>query len=142
MEYTLLPHLNAVLNSLSAVFLMAGYYFIRRGRINAHRSCMVGALSSSMLFLVSYLIYHFVFHGLTRFTGQGIIRPIYFFILLTHTVLAALIVPFVLVTVWRAARRDFARHRKIARWTLPMWLYVSVTGVVVYLFLYQIYTPG
>ena len=98
---------------------------------------MIGALSSSALFLVSYLIYHFVFHGLTRFTGQGIIRPIYFIILLTHTVLAAVIVPFVLVTVWRAAHADFARHRKIARWTLPMWLYVSVTGVLVYLMLYQ-----
>ncbi len=142
MEYTQLPHLNAVLNSLSAVFLIVGYYFIRRGRISAHRACMIGALSSSILFLVSYLIYHFVFHGLTRFTGQGIIRPIYFTILLTHTVLAVVIVPFVLVTVWRAARRDFARHRKIARWTLPMWLYVSVTGVVVYLILYQLYTPG
>lgn len=142
MEYTQLPHLNAVLNSLSAVFLMAGYYFIRRGRIDAHRACMVGALSSSILFLVSYLIYHFVFHGLTRFTGQGLIRPVYFIILLTHTVLAVVIVPFVILTVWRAARRDFARHRKVARWTLPLWLYVSVTGVVVYLILYQLYTPG
>jgi len=137
MEYTQLPHLNAVLNSLSALFLMAGYYFIRRGKIGAHRACMIGALSSSGLFLISYLIYHFVFHGLTRFTGQGIIRPIYFIILLTHTVLAAVIVPFVAVTVWRAAHADFARHRRVARWTLPMWLYVSVTGVLVYLMLYQ-----
>lgn len=139
MDYTLLPHLNAVLNSLSALFLVTGFLFIRSRRIRAHRAMMIAALTSSVLFLISYLTYHFVFHGLSRFQGQGIIRPIYFIILFTHTVLAAIIVPFVLVTLRRALREDFARHRRIARWTFPLWLYVSVTGVIVYLLLYQIY---
>jgi uncharacterized membrane protein YozB (DUF420 family) len=139
MDYTQLPHLNAVLNSLSAGFLVAGFLFIRRGRIRAHRAMMTGALISSTLFLISYLTYHFVFQGLTRFTGQGIIRTLYLVILFTHTVLAAIILPFVLLTVTRALRGDFARHRRVARWTFPMWLYVSVTGVIVYLMLYQLY---
>jgi uncharacterized membrane protein YozB (DUF420 family) len=138
-DYTLLPHLNAALNATSGLMLIFGYYFIRRRQINAHRTCMIAALSSSTLFLIFYLIYHFGHQGITRFTGQGLIRPVYFVILLTHTVLATVIVPFVLVTVYRAARGDFIRHRKIARWTYPMWLYVSVTGVIVYLFLYQLY---
>ncbi|HEX8175320.1 MAG TPA: DUF420 domain-containing protein [Pyrinomonadaceae bacterium] len=137
MDYTQLPHLNAVLNSLSAVFLVAGFLFIRRGKILAHKRMMTGALLSSTLFLVSYLIYHFVFQGLTRFTGQGVIRAFYLGILFTHTVLATVILPFVLVTVTRALRGDFARHRRVARWTFPMWLYVSVTGVIVYLMLYR-----
>lgn len=139
MDYTQLPHLNAVLNSLSACFLVAGFLFIRRGQIRAHRAMMTGALISSTLFLVSYLTYHFVFHGLTRFTEQGIVRALYLIILLTHTVLAVIILPFILVTVTRALRGDFTRHRRVARWTFPMWLYVSVTGVIVYLMLYQIY---
>ena len=139
MDYTQLPHLNALLNSLSAVFLVLGYLFIRSRRVRAHRAMMIAALTSSVAFLISYLIYHFVFHGLSRFSGQGIIRPIYFIILFTHTVLATIIVPFVLVTVTRALRGDFIRHRRIARWTFPLWLYVSVTGVIVYLLLYQIY---
>jgi putative membrane protein len=139
MDYTLLPHLNAVLNSLSALFLVTGFLFIRSRRIRAHRAMMIAALTSSVLFLISYLIYHFVFHGLSRFQGQGIIRPVYFIILFTHTVLAAIIVPFVLLTLRRALREDFTRHRRIARWTFPLWLYVSVTGVIVYLLLYQIY---
>lgn len=139
MDYTQLPHLNAVLNSLSAVFLVAGLLFIRRGRIRAHRRMMTCALLSSTLFLVSYLVYHFVFQGLTRFGGRGLVRTLYLVILFTHTVLAAIILPFVLVTVARALRGDFKRHRRIARWTFPMWLYVSVTGVIVYLMLYQIY---
>lgn len=137
MDYTQLPHLNAVLNSLSASFLVAGFLFIRRGNIRAHRLMMTGALLSSTLFLVSYLTYHFGYQRLTRFTGQGTVRTLYLGILLTHTVLAAVILPFVLVTVWRALRGDYARHRRVARWTLPMWLYVSVTGVIVYLMLYQ-----
>lgn len=141
MDYTQLPHLNAVLNGLSAIFLVTGYLLIRNGRVRAHRAMMTCALASSILFLISYLTYHFVFRGLTRFQGQGIIRPIYFIILFTHTVLAALIVPFVLVTLARALRADFVRHRRIARWTFPLWLYVSVTGVIVYLLLYQIYPP-
>ncbi|HEY0320096.1 MAG TPA: DUF420 domain-containing protein [Pyrinomonadaceae bacterium] len=139
MDYTQLPHLNAVLNSLSAAFLVAGFLFIRRGRIRAHRTMMTAALISSTLFLISYLTYHFVFHGLTRFTEQGIVRALYLIILFTHTVLAVIILPFILVTVTRALRGDFTRHKRVARWTFPMWLYVSVTGVIVYLMLYQIY---
>jgi putative membrane protein len=133
-----LPHLNAVLNSTSAVLLIAGYSFIRNGRITAHRNCQVLALITSSLFLISYLTFHY-FHGSTRFPGQGIVRPVYFIILISHTILAVVIVPLILVTLYRAVRMDFARHRRIARWTLPLWLYVSVTGVVVYLMLYQIY---
>jgi uncharacterized membrane protein YozB (DUF420 family) len=133
-----LPHLNATLNATSAILLMMGYAFIRTGRINAHRNCQVAAVVSSVVFLVSYLTYHY-FHGVTRFAGQGIARPIYFVILFSHTILAVVIVPLVIVTLYRAARGDFTRHRAIARWTLPLWLYVSVTGVVVYLLLYHIY---
>jgi putative membrane protein len=133
-----LPHLNAVLNSTSAVLLVSGFRFIRLGRIQAHRNCQLTALFTSTLFLISYLTYHY-FHGSTRFTGQGIVRPIYFIILITHTILAVVIVPLILITIYRAARADFDRHRRIARWTLPLWLYVSVTGVIVYLMLYQIY---
>lgn len=135
---SLLPHLNALLNSTSAVLLISGYAFIRRGRVRAHRTCQVSAVVTSTLFLVSYLTYHY-YHGTTRFAGQGIARPLYFTILISHTILAIVIVPLVLVTLYRAARGNFERHRKIARWTLPLWLYVSVTGVVVYLMLYQIY---
>ena len=133
-----LPHLNATLNTTSALFLIVGYRFIRAGFIRAHRNCQVAALVTSTLFLISYLTYHY-YHGDTRFLGQGIVRPIYFAILITHVILAIVIVPLVLITVYRAARGDFIRHRKIARWTLPLWLYVSVTGVIVYLMLYRIY---
>ena|SRR2546427_11855539 len=133
-----LPHLNALLNATSAIFLVTGYTFIRFHRIKAHRNCQVSAFVSSTVFLVSYLTYHY-FHGATHFPGQGIVRPVYFTILISHTILAVVIVPLVLVTLYRAARGDFVRHRAIARWTLPLWLYVSVTGVVVYLMLYQMY---
>jgi uncharacterized membrane protein YozB (DUF420 family) len=133
-----LPHLNAALNTTSALLLLAGFRFIRLGRIQAHRNCQVSAVVTSALFLISYLTYHY-YHGATRFAGQGFVRPVYFTILLTHTILAVAIVPLILVTLYRAARRDFIRHRRIARWTLPLWLYVSVTGVLVYLLLYQIY---
>jgi putative membrane protein len=136
--YSVLPHLNATLNASSFVLLSSGYYFIKRKRVQAHRNCQLAALIASIVFLVSYIVYH-AHHGATRFTGQGIARPIYFTILTTHTFLAAVIVPFVIITVRRALRRDFARHRAIARWTLPMWLYVSITGVVVYLMLYHLY---
>src|SRR5450432_507488 len=129
---TLLPHLNAVLNSTSAILLISGYRYIRLGRIKAHRNCQIAAVISSTVFLVSYLTYHY-FHGVTRFAGQGIARPVYFTILISHTILAVVIVPLVLVTLYRAAKGRFLRHRAIARWTLPLWLYVSVTGVVVYL---------
>ena len=133
-----LPHLNALLNTTSALFLMAGYTFIRLGRIRAHRNCQLTALFSSTLFLSSYLTYHY-FHGTTRFAGQGVARPIYFIILITHTILAVVIVPLIFITLYRALRLDFIRHKRIARWTLPLWLYVSVTGVIVYLMLYHLY---
>jgi putative membrane protein len=138
MDISFLPHLNAILNSTSAVLLLSGYSFIRRGNVRAHRNCQVTAVVTSALFLISYLTYHY-FHGSTRFTGQGIVRPVYFIILISHTILAVVIVPLILITIYRAARGDFERHRRIARWTLPLWLYVSVTGVIVYLMLYQIY---
>jgi uncharacterized membrane protein YozB (DUF420 family) len=133
-----LPHLNALLNATSGILLIIGYAFIRRRRISAHRNCLIAALITSTAFLASYLVYHY-YHGSTRFTGTGFVRPVYFVILLTHTILAAIIVPFIGVTLYRAARGDYQRHRRLARWTFPMWLYVSVTGVVVYLLLYQIY---
>ncbi|HWS56796.1 MAG TPA: DUF420 domain-containing protein [Pyrinomonadaceae bacterium] len=140
MNDSVLPHLNAGLNAASFVFLLVGFYFIRRGRVAAHRASMTAALSVSGLFLVSYVVYHYSY-GSVRFTGQGPARAFYFFVLFTHIVLAAAIVPLVILTVGRALRGDFARHRRIARWTYPLWLYVSVTGVVVYLMLYQLYPP-
>jgi uncharacterized membrane protein YozB (DUF420 family) len=133
-----LPHLNAVLNTTSALLLLLGFTLIRLGRVRAHRNCQVTAVLTSTLFLISYLTYHY-HHGSTRFAGQGIARPLYFSILITHTILAVVIVPLIVVTLYRAARGDFIRHRRIARWTLPLWLYVSVTGVIVYLMLYHIY---
>ncbi len=133
-----LPHLNAFLNSTSALLLTAGYLFIRSGRVRAHRNCQVSAFITSVVFLVSYVTYHY-YHGETRFPGRGIVRPFYFTILITHVFLAIVIVPLVLITLYRAARGDFARHRRIARVTLPLWLYVSVTGVIVYMMLYHIY---
>lgn len=133
-----LPHVNAILNSTSAILLIAGYRLIRKGRINAHRNCQLTAFATSALFLISYLTYHY-YHGATRFPGQGIVRTLYFTILTTHTILAVVIVPLILLTLYRAARMDFVRHRRIARWTLPLWLYVSITGVVVYVMLYHLY---
>ena len=133
---TSLPHLNALLNSISAVLLLTGYRFIRRGNVAAHRRCMLAALASSGLFLVSYLVYHFSV-GSVRFQGQGWIRTVYFTVLVSHTVLATAIAPLVVITVVRALRERFDRHRAIARWTLPLWLYVSATGVAVYWMLYR-----
>jgi uncharacterized membrane protein YozB (DUF420 family) len=141
MNDSTLPHLNAALNATSFVFLALGFYFVRRGNIKGHVACMVSALSVSVLFLVSYVIYHYNY-GSVRFTGRGFVRTLYLTILLTHVVLAIVIVPLVVLTVRRALRRDFARHRKIARWTYPLWVYVSLTGVVVYLMLYRLYPPG
>ena len=137
MSVTDLPAVNAVLNSICAVLLVAGWVLIRRGRITQHRAVMIAAFSTSCVFLASYLIYHAQV-GSVRFTGQGAIRTVYFTILLTHTVLAAAIVPLVLVTLSRGLSAKYDRHRKIARWTLPLWLYVSVTGVVVYFMLYRL----
>lgn len=133
-----LPHVNACLNTTSALLLFTGYRFIRARNVVAHRACQIAALVISILFLASYLTYHFN-HGATRFRGTGFVRPVYFTILTTHTILAMVIVPLVILTFYRAFRGDFVRHRRIARITLPLWLYVSVTGVIVYLMLYQIY---
>lgn len=141
MNDSILPHLNAGLNSVSTFFLLAGLYFILRRRVRAHLVCMSGALLVSVAFLVSYVIYHYQY-GSVRFTGQGIVRPFYFTILVTHIILAAAIVPLVLLTLRRAVRGEFALHRRIARWTYPLWLYVSITGVVIYLMLYRLYPPG
>ena len=136
--FSILPHFNAFLNASSFVLLSSGYFFIRRRKIRAHVICQIAALSASVLFLISYIVYH-SHHGVTRFAGQGIARPVYFTILTTHTFLAVVIVPLVIVTVRRAKRADFLRHRRLARWTLPLWLYVSITGVIVYLMLYHLY---
>jgi uncharacterized membrane protein YozB (DUF420 family) len=133
-----LPHLNAILNATCALLLFSGYSFIRAGRVAAHRTCQMAAVVASVIFLASYLTYHY-HHGATRFAGEGLARPIYFTILISHTILAIVIVPLVGVTLYRALKADFVRHRRIARLTLPLWLYVSITGVIVYLMLYQIY---
>ncbi len=131
-----LPALNAGLNTLSALLLITGWFLIRNRKIAAHRAVMITALITSALFLTSYLIYHAQV-GSVKFQGQGPIRTVYFAILITHTILAAAVPFLAAITVWRAYKKRFDRHRAIARWTLPIWLYVSVTGVVVYLMLYQ-----
>ena len=131
-----LPALNACLNAISALLLAGGYFFIRRGDMARHRLLMTTAFATSCLFLTSYLIYHYNV-GSVPFEKQGWIRPLYFTILITHVVLAATIVPLVLVTLYRAWRKNFDRHRRLARWTFPIWMYVSVTGVVIYWMLYQ-----
>jgi uncharacterized membrane protein YozB (DUF420 family) len=136
-----LPALNAALNATCALLLVAGFLLIRRGRVLAHKVLMSSALGVSALFLASYLVYH-VQVGSVRFTGQGWIRPLYFAILVSHTILAAAVVPLALVTVTRALRGRFDRHKRIARWTLPIWLYVSVTGVLVYWLLYHLFRPA
>lgn len=133
-----LPAVNAALNGASALLLIAGFLAVRGRRVGLHRGLMLSALGTSILFLVSYLYYHY-HAGTTRFTAEGWVRPVYFSILLSHTVLAIVIVPLVIVTLYRALRADFAPHRRIARITLPLWLYVSVTGIAVYLMLYQLF---
>lgn len=132
-----LPAVNATLNAISALLLLSGYLFVRRRKIAAHKACMVSAFGVSALFLLSYLYYHY-YHGSTPFPGQGWVRGLYFTILISHIILAAAILPLALVTVARAWRQQFDRHVRIARWTLPIWLYVSVTGVVIYWMLYRI----
>jgi len=131
-----LPALNATLNATSAVLLLTGYAFIRRGHVRRHRAAMISACVVSTLFLTSYVIYH-ANAGSKPFTGRGPIRALYFTILLTHVVLAAAVPPLALITLWRGLRARFDRHVAIARWTLPIWMYVSVTGVIVYLMLYR-----
>jgi uncharacterized membrane protein YozB (DUF420 family) len=135
-----LPAINAALNGLSAVLLLCGFAFIRNRKIKWHEFCMLGAFTCSAVFLASYVYFH-LHAGLIRFGGQGWIRPVYFALLISHTTLAIVIMPLVLITLSRALRERFDRHRAIARWTFPLWLYVSVTGVIVYYLLYIAYTP-
>ena len=139
---TFFPALNAFLNGSSAVLIGTGYYFIKSGRREAHKRMMIAAFVTSTLFLISYLYYHLVLRaGVTHFQGQGIWRPVYFSILISHTFLAAVVVPFILITLYRALSGKFARHRAIARYTFPIWMYVSVTGVVIFVMLYKIFVP-
>ena len=133
-----LPALNASLNALASLFLLAGFVFVRQKRVEAHRLCMLAALATSVLFLASYVVYHANI-GSRPFTGTGPIRVVYFAILISHVILAIAIVPLVLITVSRALARRFDQHRRIARITWPLWMYVSISGVVVYLLLYQVY---
>lgn len=137
LEITTLPTLNALLNALTTLLLLRGWYLIRQRRIEEHRRAMLGALLGSAIFLISYLTYHFEV-GSVKFQGTGAVRTLYFAILLSHTLLAACVPVLALITLSRALRERFDRHKAIARWTLPIWLYVSVTGVVVYLMLYRI----
>jgi putative membrane protein len=132
------PIIEAFLNALSAVLLATGYVFIRRKEIRAHKTCMLTAFGASILFLVFYLTDHYL-RGIVYFQGRGAVRTFYLWLLGTHTILAVVIVPLVLITVYRAWRKRFARHKRIARWTLPIWLYVSVTGVIVYWMLYHLH---
>ena len=131
-----LPAVNATLNAISGMLLVAGYLLIRSRRIEAHRRVMLGAFAVSVLFLISYVVYHAQV-GSVRFTRQGFVRPVYFTLLLTHVVLAAAVPPLAIVTLSRGLSARYVKHRAIARWTLPIWLYVSVTGVLVYVLLYQ-----
>ncbi len=137
MEVTQLPALNATLNSISTLLLLFGFYFIKQRDIARHKLCMVMAFVTSCLFLASYLIYHLQV-GSVSFTGQGWIRPVYFAILISHIILAATIAPLALITLYRAGKGQYEKHRRIARWTWPIWMYVSVTGVVIYIMLYQV----
>ena len=137
---TFFPALNAFLNGTSAILIGTGYYFIKGGRREAHKRMMLTAFVTSTLFLISYLYYHLVLRaGVTHFKGEGMWRPVYFAILLSHTFLAVVVVPFILVTLYRALKGNFVRHKAIARITFPIWLYVSVTGVVIFVMLYKIF---
>jgi uncharacterized membrane protein YozB (DUF420 family) len=138
MQVTDLPAGNATRNGISAILLVIGYVLIRRRRIEQHRRVMIAAFATSTLFLICYVIYH-ANVGSKPFTGQGTIRSVYFFVLITHIVLAAFVPPMALITLVRGLRARYDRHARLARWTLPIWLYVSVTGVIVYVMLYQLY---
>ena len=135
-DYTVLPTVNATLNAISGIFLLVGYVLIRRRQINAHRNAMLGAFGSSSVFLISYLVYH-AQAGSRPFTGQGSIRYVYFAILISHVILAAAILPMAIATLSRGLRGRYEDHKRIARWTFPAWMYVSITGVIVYVMLYQ-----
>lgn len=137
-DYSTLPAVNATLNATSGIFLFTGYILIKRRRINAHRNAMLAAFASSMLFLTSYLVYHY--HAGSRpFPGSGAIRLVYFTILISHVLLAIAILPLAISTLMKGLRGQYARHKRVAKWTFPLWMYVSVTGVVVYVMLYQLY---
>ncbi|HXY23408.1 MAG TPA: DUF420 domain-containing protein [Candidatus Acidoferrum sp.] len=136
------PALNACLNGLSAILLAGGYAAIRSGKRDVHKGLMIGAVSASTLFLISYVTYHLRAGKVVLFSGQGWIRPVYFTILISHTILAIVIVPMIIITLRRALLERFDKHRIIARWTLPLWFYVSVTGVIVYLMVYVIFAPS
>ena len=138
---SILPTINATLNAMAGVLLLAGYSFIRKRRVEAHRRCMLTAFGVSILFLVSYLTYHYEV-GDVRFQGTGWIRPVYFAMLISHIILAVAIVPLAIITLWRGLSARFDAHRRIARWTWPIWMYVSVTGVLVYVLVYHIYAAG
>ena len=135
------PALNAILNGIAAILLACGYAAIRSGKMELHKKFMVSAFFVSCAFLVSYVIYHIRIHQVIHFQGQGWIRPFYFTLLISHTILAVVIVPLILITLRRAWTERFDKHRQIARWTLPLWFYVSVTGVIVYFMVYVIYVP-
>ena len=139
-QFAIFPALNATLNGTSVVLLVSGRWFIVHGRLAIHRAFMIAALVTSTAFLACYLYYH-AHVGSIHFRGTGWTRPLYFTILISHTILAAVIVPMIIVTLSRALRARFDRHRMIARWTFPLWLYVSITGVVIYFMLYRIYAP-
>lgn len=134
------PTLDAVLNGSSAVLIGTGFYFIKQRRIEAHKRMMLAAFVTSTLFLISYLYYHLILKaGVTHFQGQGVSRPLYFALLISHTILAALVVPFILITLARALKGSFAKHKAIAPYTFAIWMYVSVTGVIIYLMLYKVF---
>ena len=134
-----LPIVNACLNALATVFLMLGFVYIKKGNKTAHRNCMVSAFVTSAVFLTCYLIYHFSTEVVTKFVEPEWFRPIYLVLLITHVVLAVVILPLIFITLSRALKERFDQHRKIARWTWPLWMYVSITGVLIYLLLYQIF---
>lgn len=134
-----LPIVNACLNALATVFLMLGFVYIKKGNKTAHRNCMISAFVTSAVFLTCYLIYHFSTEVVTKFVEPQWFRPIYFVLLFTHVVLAVVILPLIFITLSRALKERFDQHRKIARWTWPLWMYVSITGVLIYLLLYQIF---
>lgn len=137
-DYSLLPAVNATLNATSGIFLLTGYALIKQRRINAHRNAMLAAFTSSTLFLISYLVYHYHV-GSHPFPGQGAIRQVYFAILISHVILAVVILPFIISTLTKGLRAQYVRHKRVAKWTFPLWMYVSVTGVIVYLMLYQMF---
>lgn len=137
--YSLAP-LNAILNGTAAVLLLAGFYFIKAGRVRAHRACMLAAFGVSVAFLISYSTFHYHV-GDVRFTGQGWIRPVYFSILVPHVILAGVIVPLAIAALYFALRGRFAGHRRVAKWAWPLWMFVSVTGVIIYLMLFRLYAP-